>query len=42
MVDLWASQQAQLHDNLGALALTPKLTPGVLERIDAIAKPLAA
>ncbi len=41
-VILGASQQAQLQDNLGALALTPKLTPEVLERIDAIAKPLAA
>jgi voltage-dependent potassium channel beta subunit len=40
-VILGASKLAQLQDNLGALALTPKLTPEVLERIDAIAKPLA-
>jgi voltage-dependent potassium channel beta subunit len=41
-VILGASRLEQLHDNLGALAVTPKLTPEVLERIDAIAKPLAA
>lgn len=40
-VILGASKLAQLQDNLGALALTPKLTPEVLARIDAIAKPLA-
>jgi len=34
-VILGASKAAQLTDNLGALALTPKLTPEVLERIDA-------
>ena len=34
-VILGASRLAQLQDNLGALALTPKLTPEVLERIDA-------
>jgi voltage-dependent potassium channel beta subunit len=41
-VILGASRIEQLHDNLGALAVTPKLTPEVIERIDAIAKPLAA
>lgn len=40
-VILGASRIEQLHDNLGALAVTPKLTPEVIERIDAIAKPLA-
>ena len=40
-VILGASKLSQLHDNLGALALAPKLTPEVLARIDAIAKPLA-
>jgi voltage-dependent potassium channel beta subunit len=40
-VILGASKLAQLQDNLGALALTPKLTPELLERIDAICKPLA-
>jgi voltage-dependent potassium channel beta subunit len=40
-VILGASKLAQLQDNLGALALTPKLTPQLLERIDAICKPLA-
>ncbi|MBK6567259.1 potassium channel beta subunit family protein [Candidatus Aalborgicola defluviihabitans] len=41
-VILGASKMSQLQDNLGALALTPKLTPEVLARMDAIAKPLAA
>ena len=41
-VILGASKLAQLHDNLGALALTPKLTPEVLARIDAVTKGLAA
>ena len=41
-VILGASKLSQLQDNLGALALTPKLTPEVLARIDAITKPLAA
>ena len=41
-VILGASKLSQLEDNLGALALTPKLTPEVMARIDAIAKPLAA
>ncbi|MGN6828462.1 potassium channel beta subunit family protein [Paucibacter sp. M5-1] len=40
-VILGASKLSQLHDNLGALAVTPKLTPELLARIDAIAKPLA-
>ncbi len=40
-VILGASRIEQLHDNLGALAVTPKLTPEVIERIDAITKPLA-
>lgn len=40
-VILGASRIEQLHDNLGALAVTPKLTPEVVERIDAITKPLA-
>ncbi len=41
-VILGASKLSQLQDNLGALQITPKLTPEVLERIDAIAKPLTA
>ena len=41
-VILGASRIEQLHDNLGALAVTPKLTLEVVERIDAIAKPLAS
>ncbi|HMN76940.1 MAG TPA: aldo/keto reductase [Burkholderiaceae bacterium] len=41
-VILGASRIAQLQDNLGALALTPKLTPEVLERIDAVTLSLAA
>ncbi|MGB2882295.1 MAG: aldo/keto reductase, partial [Rhodoferax sp.] len=41
-VILGASKMSQLQDNLGALALTPQLTPEVLARMDAIAKPLAA
>jgi voltage-dependent potassium channel beta subunit len=40
-VILGASKLSQLQDNLGALALTPKLTPDVLARIDKIARPLA-
>ncbi|HEV6967408.1 aldo/keto reductase [Roseateles sp.] len=40
-VILGASRLEQLQDNLGALAVTPKLTPEVLERIDAATKPLA-
>jgi voltage-dependent potassium channel beta subunit len=41
-VILGASKLGQLDDNLGALALTPKLTPEVLERIDAATLGLAA
>ena len=41
-VILGASKLSQLHDNLGALALTPKLTPEVLARIEAVTQPLAA
>ncbi len=41
-VILGASKLIQLQDNLGALALTPKLTPEILARIDAITGPLAA
>nr|WP_295078117.1 aldo/keto reductase [uncultured Roseateles sp.] len=40
-VILGASKSSQLTDNLGALALTPKLTPEVMARIDEISKPLA-
>lgn len=41
-VILGASKLAQLQDNLGALNLTPKLTPEVLARIDKITKSLAS
>jgi voltage-dependent potassium channel beta subunit len=41
-VILGASRLSQLHDNLGALELAPRLTPEVLVRIDAITQPLAA
>ncbi|MET0284862.1 MAG: aldo/keto reductase [Polyangiales bacterium] len=40
-VILGASKVSQLRENLGALALTPKLTPEVLARIDELTKPLA-
>jgi voltage-dependent potassium channel beta subunit len=40
-VILGASRIEQLQDNLGALAVTPKLTAAVLERIDAVTKSLA-
>jgi len=40
-VILGASKLSQLQDNLRALALTPQLTPEVMEEIDAITKPLA-
>ena len=40
-VILGASKRAQLEENLGALALLPKLSSGVLTRIDEITKPLA-
>ena len=36
-----ASQMSQLRSNLGALDVLPKLTPEVIERIDAICLPLA-
>ena len=41
-VILGASRMEQLQNNLAALAVTPKLTADVVERIDAIARPLAA
>jgi voltage-dependent potassium channel beta subunit len=41
-VIMGASGREQLEQNLGALALAPKLTPGVMARIDAIAKPLSS
>lgn len=41
-VILGASKLAQLQDNLGALAVVERLTPALLERIDAITVPLAA
>lgn len=37
-----ASKLAQLEENLGALAVLPKLTPEVRERIDAISAPVLA
>ena len=40
-VILGASKLGQLQDNLGALALTPKLTPEMLARIDAVTLALA-
>ncbi len=40
-VILGASKLAQLQENLGALAVLPRLTPDVLARIDAISAPLA-
>jgi voltage-dependent potassium channel beta subunit len=40
-VILGASRLSQLQDNLGALAVTPRLTPEVLSRIDAITLMLA-
>ena len=40
-VILGASKLSQLQDNLGALKLTPKLTPEVLAKIDEICQPLA-
>lgn len=36
-----ASKMAQLHENLGAADVIPKLTPEVMARIDAISAPLA-
>jgi voltage-dependent potassium channel beta subunit len=40
-VILGASKIEQLHDNLKALEVTPKLTPEILARIDKICLPLA-
>ena len=40
-VILGASRLSQLQDNLGALAVTPRLTPEILASIDAITLPLA-
>jgi len=40
-VILGASKISQLQDNLRALELAPKLTPGLMARIDAISAPLA-
>jgi voltage-dependent potassium channel beta subunit len=40
-VILGASRLSQLRDNLGALALVPKLKPELLSRIERITKPLA-
>ena len=40
-VILGASRMSQLQDNLAALAMTPRLSPEVLERIDALTLPLA-
>jgi voltage-dependent potassium channel beta subunit len=40
-VILGASRPAQLEENLGALALTAKLTPEILQQIDALTQPLA-
>ena len=36
-----ASRSAQLHDNLGALALAERLTPELMARIDELTAPLA-
>ena len=36
-----ASRLSQLQDNLGATAVAERLTPEVMQRIDAIATPLA-
>ncbi|WP_164034185.1 aldo/keto reductase, partial [Serratia marcescens] len=41
-VILGASRIEQLYDNLGALAVTPRLTADLLARIDAVTRPLAA
>ena len=40
-VILGTSKLSQLQDNLGALELTPKLTPDILARMDEITQPLA-
>ncbi len=36
-----ASRASQLHENLGAVDILPKLTPEILARIDQISKPVA-
>ncbi len=41
-VILGASRVEQLTENLGALEVLPKLTPAVLQQIEAISKPVAA
>lgn len=40
-VILGASRVEQLTENLGALAVVDQLTPGVMKKLDAIAKPVA-
>ena len=35
-----ASKLSQLHDNLGAMAVLPKLTPEVMTKIDLVSAPL--
>jgi aryl-alcohol dehydrogenase-like predicted oxidoreductase len=40
-VIMGASRLSQLQDNLGAVAVMPKLTPEVLARVDEITAPLA-
>ena len=40
-VILGASKLSQLQDNLGALSLTSRMTPSIVERIDQITKPLS-
>lgn len=40
-VILGASRVAQLQENLGALAVADRLTPAVMQRIDALTRPLA-
>jgi aryl-alcohol dehydrogenase-like predicted oxidoreductase len=41
-VIMGASRVQQLHDNLRALEMLPRLTDELVQRIDAIALPLAA
>lgn len=41
-VILGASRVDQLEENLGALAVVERLTPALMERIDAISRPVAA
>lgn len=40
-VILGASKPAQLRENLGALDVLPQLTPAILARLDALARPVA-